>query len=244
MVDLTVVIPIYNGAGNLEPLLARLVPVLEHLDLFWEILFIDDCSSDGGFQRIEEYHKRDNRIRAIRLLRNAGQQNAVYCGLCSSGGSLIITMDDDLQHPPEIIPELLSLISRGYDLVYAVNREAGRKQVLRIGTGITDLFFSLFLKKPRAVEIGSYRIMTRELVLRIKKAKTDFVYVSALIFKSTPIPVVHSFRYVSPAIEEVGRTRINLKSRFELFLKLFAYYGPFSKLKKRRGDPFLIERRL
>lgn len=157
-----------------------------------------------------------------------------------------MTMDDDLQHPPELLPELIERIEQGFDLVYAVSRGAGRSVLLRAGTWINDIFFTLFLRKPSSIEIGSYRIMSRVLVDRIRDVRTNFVYVSALIFRSTPQPLVQSFRFEQTVATLRNQSRINISKRFRLFAKLFAYYGPFRfiirLIQKRGGDPFPIER--
>ncbi len=244
MVDLSVVIPCYNGRSNLVPLIEELTTVLQNTGLLWEILFIDDCSTDGTFTELSHFNKRDCRIKAIRLMENKGQQNAVYCGLNEAVGELIITMDDDLQHPPSLIPRLISTVLEGNDLVYAVNRTAKRPMILRAGTWLNGMFFSLFLKKPFSVEIGSYRIMKKELAKRLKGEKKRFIYVSALIFRLRPRPEISSFRYtLSPGSTNLI-SRFSIKSRYRLFRKLFFSYGPLRFLVKRSGEPYRIGDRL
>lgn len=244
MVDLSVVIPCYNGRRNLVPLVEELTPVLEGTGLLWEILFIDDCSTDGSFKEITHLHKRDCRIRAIRLMENRGQQNAVYCGLSEAVGELVITMDDDLQHPPLLIPRLIAAVLAGSDLVYAVNRTPVRPLILRAGTYLNGLFFSLFLRKPLNVEIGSYRIMKKDLIERIKGEKKRFIYVSALIFGLIPQPEISSFRFEFTPGRGAGGSRFSIKNRYRLFRKLFFSYGPLRFLVKRRGEPYRIGERL
>lgn len=242
MVDLTIVVPLYNGLNNIDPLLGELVPELNKLVLDWEILFIDDHSQDKAYEYLECKNSLDNRIRCIRLKENRGQQNAVFCGLINSKGNYIITMDDDLQHPVELIGTLLSKINEGYDIVYAVNRSSERSWILGFGTWFNGLFFKLFLKKPKDVEIGSYRILTRELVDVIKDVNTKFVYISALIFTNVSELKVCSFNYIPVVKTRDKLSRINLKSRFILFLLLFNNYGPFKSIFNKKGEPFLIER--
>lgn len=210
----------------------------------WEILFIDDNSTDSCFDYLKSQNKLDSRIRCIRLEKNCGQQNAVYCGLLHSTGEMIITMDDDLQHPILIMGDLISKLAEGYDIVYAVNRSSDRPKTLSIGTWLNGLFFTLFLKKPLGVEIGSYRIMTRELVNNIKEVRNRFIYVSALIFSSNPPPKVISIFYTPNRITDKKQSRINIKSRFRLFIRLYKNYGPLRFLTKEKGEPFLIERSL
>ncbi|OQY37995.1 MAG: hypothetical protein B6229_07125 [Spirochaetaceae bacterium 4572_7] len=244
MVNLTIVIPIYNGFHNLPPLLKKLIPELENLNKKWEIIFVDDHSNDNSFNYLKERNKIDSRIKCIRLKNNSGQQNAVFCGLVHSLGEMIITMDDDLQHPIHIIRDLINKLNEGYDIVYAVNRSSDRPKSLSIGTWLNSLFFTLFLKKPQNVEIGSYRIMTRELVNNIKNIKNGFIYISAQIFNIVPRPKALSIFYIPDNERKKQQSRINLKSRFKLFKRLFLNYGPTKKITKEKGEPFLIERRL
>ena len=228
---------------NIEPLLERLVPVLESTGLLWNVLFIDDGSGDGTFEKLRSIHRREPRVRAIRLAVNRGQQNAVYCGLCRANSELVITMDDDLQHPPELIPELIRRISKGADLVYAVFRGRGRSFLLRSGTRLNSFFFSLLLGKPPALEIGSYRIFSRSCIDRIKGEKRVFIYVSALVFRLRPRAEVLSFRFSKKPGGE-GETRFSLKGRLKLFFRLYSHFGPFRFLIKRKGDPYRIEEEL
>lgn len=244
MVDLSVVIPCYNGRRNLVPLIEELTSVLQGTGLLWEILFIDDCSSDGSFEELSHFNKSDCRIKAIRLKENKGQQNAVYCGLNEAVGELIITMDDDLQHPPSVIPRLISTIVEGYDLVYAVNRRGSRSFILRAGTWLNGMFFTLFLKKPFSIEIGSYRIMKKDLAKRIKGEKKRFIYVSALIFRLRPPPEISSFRYAPTRDHRNLTSRFSMRNRYRLFRKLFFSYGPLRFLVKRSGEPYRIGDRL
>ena len=150
-------------------------------------------------------------------------------------------MDDDLQHPLDVLPLLVDSISQGYDLVFAVNRDRSRHSILRMGTYLNGLFFSLFLKKPRAVEIGSYRIMTRNLVEKIGSQKRDFIYVSAMIFKNVQNLRVHSFRYNPDETTIPTGSRFSFRKRVVLFLKLFINYGPLSSLHINTGIPYEIE---
>ncbi|MGL1891553.1 MAG: glycosyltransferase family 2 protein [Spirochaetaceae bacterium] len=241
MVDLTIIIPVYNGLQNIEPLLKELVPKLETLNKNWNILFIDDHSTDNAFDFLIEQNFLDSRISCIRLKDNRGQQNAVFCGLVQSKGRHVITMDDDLQHPIKTVDNLLEKIEEGYDLVYAVNRSSDRRLSLRFGSWINGLFFTFFLKKPYKIEIGSYRIFTRELIDEIKVCDNRFIYVSALIFSKVKDPKIFSLTY-TPTITGSKISRINFKSRLKLFIMLFKNYGPLKRFLKVIGEPFEIEK--
>jgi glycosyltransferase involved in cell wall biosynthesis len=100
LVDLSVVIPVYNGRNNLTSLIQDLIPVLDESGKSWEIFLVDDHSRDNSFNLIRDFNREDKRIRGCQLRENRGQQNALLCGIHSCRGDLILTMDDDGQHPP------------------------------------------------------------------------------------------------------------------------------------------------
>lgn len=201
---------------------------------------MDDHSSDGSFGLITTFHKKDNRIRGCRLKENRGQQNAIYCGLSSCSGELIITMDDDGQHPLSRLPDLLAELEKGWDVVYLVNRDNRRPVILRFGTALTDLFFRLFCAKPSSVEIGSYRIMRRRVLEYFPENTGRFVYISALIFRCRPKQRVCSMRYSPGDKGGLRSSRFSFRGRLKVFLLLFLHYGPLrgivSGISRYRGN--------
>lgn len=116
-IDISVVIPILNERESLEPLHAQLRTVLDGLGLTYEIVIVDDGSSDGSFAVLQALHRHDPHVRAIRFRRNFGQTAAFSAGFDVARGDVIITMDGDLQNDPSNIPLLLSKIDEGYDVV-------------------------------------------------------------------------------------------------------------------------------
>jgi glycosyltransferase involved in cell wall biosynthesis len=119
-VRLSVVVPVHNEADVLSRFLERLVAVLESLEGGWEVVFVEDSSTDRTWQMVREAAARDTRIRGLRLSRGFGHQGALTAGTSTAKGDLVITMDGDLQHPPETIPQLVTKTEQGYDVVYAV----------------------------------------------------------------------------------------------------------------------------
>lgn len=115
--ELSVVIPLYNEEDNIEPLYLRLKEVLERLGKNYEIIVVDDGSTDGSFESLKRLHTDDPLLKVIRLRRNFGQSAAFAAGFDRSEGRIIVTMDADLQFDPADIPKLLNKMDEGYDII-------------------------------------------------------------------------------------------------------------------------------
>ncbi|RDI74249.1 Glycosyltransferases involved in cell wall biogenesis [Gaiella occulta] len=122
--ELSVVVTLYDEAGTIDELYRRTVQALDALGRPFELLFVDDGSTDGTFAALERLHAADPRVRAIRFKRNFGQHPAMHAGLSRARGEIVVTMDGDLQNPPEDIPKLVAAIEAGYDV--ASGRRAAR----------------------------------------------------------------------------------------------------------------------
>ena len=117
MPTLSVVIPVYNEERNLDALYARLAPVLNGTGQPYEVIFVDDGSADGSLEILRRLHDAHRAVRVIALNRNYGQHAAVFAGLDHARGDAIVTLDADLQNPPEEIPRLLAQLEAGHDVV-------------------------------------------------------------------------------------------------------------------------------
>ncbi|MCJ7433324.1 MAG: glycosyltransferase family 2 protein [Anaerolineales bacterium] len=119
----SVVIPVYCGEQTLDPLIERLAKVLPNIAESYEVVLVNDGSPDNSWAVIERLAAQYAWVRGINLMRNYGQHNATLCGVRAARHEVIITMDDDLQHPPEEIHRLLAKLNEGYDVVYGVPRQ-------------------------------------------------------------------------------------------------------------------------
>jgi len=115
--DLSVAIPLLNERDNLRPLYGELARVLEGLGKSYEMLFIDDGSTDGSAEVLREIKRGDPHVRVIRLARNSGQTAALACGLKHAAGDVVVAMDADGENDPADLPRLLETLGQGYDLV-------------------------------------------------------------------------------------------------------------------------------
>ena len=124
MPELSVVVTLFDERSTLEELHRRLTSTLEAFGRAYEILYVDDGSTDGTFATLERIHEADMRARAVRLKRNVGQHPAMHAGLSRMRGGIVVTMDGDLQNPPEDVPRLVEAVEAGYDV--ASGRRAAR----------------------------------------------------------------------------------------------------------------------
>ncbi len=123
-IDLSVVIPVCNEERSLRPLLGRLLPVLRNLTPTYEVLLVDDGSNDRTWLEVVNATLRNGRIRGLRLSRNFGHQHALLAGLAYARGRAVVSMDGDLQHPPEILPALVAKWRQGFKVVVTVRDDA------------------------------------------------------------------------------------------------------------------------
>lgn len=133
-IDLSVVIPAFNEQGNIDALLARLIPALDALALPYEVIFVDDGSRDETPQLVLAAGRANPRIRLLQLSRNFGHQTALYAGMDNALGEAIVTMDGDLQHPPELIATLVERWRDGYDVVQTIRRETADAGAMKRAT--------------------------------------------------------------------------------------------------------------
>ena len=162
---LSVVIPFYNEGPNVEALFARLVPVLDGLDMAWEVVCVNDGSRDDTLERLIGAHGRDERVKVVDLSRNFGKELALSAGLAHARGDAVVPMDADLQHPPEVLPLFIAKWREGHDVVVAARHaRIGQNWKHRL---FAKAFYWIFdslsdVKLPR--EVGDFRLMDRKVV--------------------------------------------------------------------------------
>jgi undecaprenyl-phosphate 4-deoxy-4-formamido-L-arabinose transferase len=154
---LSVVVPVYNSERTLQALAQRLEAALEPLDREYEIVLVNDGSADGSWAEIVALARADPRIRGLDLMHNYGQHNALLAGVRAARNAIAVTLDDDLQNPPEEIPKLLEKLAEGYDVVYGTAIE-GRQGLLRnLATWLTKLALRAAIGGDIASKVSAYR---------------------------------------------------------------------------------------
>jgi glycosyltransferase involved in cell wall biosynthesis len=156
MIDISVIIPTFNGEETIERLYSRLSLVLIGLKKTYEIIFVDDGSTDRTFEILKELNQQDERIRIIKLSRNFGQHAALQAGIKNMQGRILITLDDDLQNSPEDIPSFLEQFYKGCDIVcgWRIIREVPLFTRM-IPSYIINVFLSIFIG-VRLHDIGCF----------------------------------------------------------------------------------------
>ncbi|MEE2906890.1 MAG: glycosyltransferase [Planctomycetota bacterium] len=156
--SVSIVIPVYNELGNIDELVDRCQAVGEQLDRDWELVLVDDGSRDGSSDRlVEAAAVNPDHVKAVILNRNYGQHNAIICGFSHAKGDIIVTLDADLQNPPEEIPRLLDEIDRGHDVVGTIRVDRQDSMFRRFASGMINHL----VKRTTGVMMHDYGCMLR-----------------------------------------------------------------------------------
>jgi undecaprenyl-phosphate 4-deoxy-4-formamido-L-arabinose transferase len=155
--SLSVVIPVFRAERSLPLLVERLLPVLDALGMSTEVIFVEDGGGDGSWDVIEQLSARHPRIRGLRLARNYGQHNALLCGIRAARGETVVTMDDDLQNPPEEIPKLLARLADNADVVYGFPMNASHGFLRNQASAITKLALRGAMGVESASKVSAFR---------------------------------------------------------------------------------------
>ncbi len=220
---LSVVVPALDEEGNVEPFSERLARVLAEGTLSWELIFVDDGSRDATWTKIESLHARDPRVGGIRLSRNFGHQHALLAGLSRARGRAVITMDADLQHPPDLIPRLVDEWRQGSRIVHTVRRYTDHQSLFKRFT--SRLFYRLFsFLSGTELESGmaDFRLLDRQVVDSLLHCEEEGFFLRGLVqwigFPSTKVEFECAPRHS-------GVTKYNLRRMLTL---LWRGVGSFS----------------
>lgn len=206
---LTVVIPCFNEQEVLPLLERRLFDALETLSASWEVIFVDDGSTDGTFAALSAMHAREPRVRVLRLSRNFGHQTALWAGLHYATGQVVAVLDADLQDPPEVLAACLDRWREGYDVIYAV-REKRKEGLFR------RFWYAAFyrvLKRVADINIpidsGDFCVMDRRVVTVLRQMGERNVFVRGLRawtgFRQIGVPYERSARAAGDSKYSMGR---------------------------------------
>ena len=170
---ISIVIPCYNEEGNIKVLYEKTKSCLHNKTV--EFIFVDDNSSDSTLSILENLSKTDTSVKFISFSRNFGHQNALKAGLDNATGDCVISMDADLQHPPEMLPELIDKWLEGYDIVYTLRKDVENTSFFK---KITSSLFYKLMNRFSEVEIkegsADFRLLDRKIVDILKNDFSEF----------------------------------------------------------------------
>ena len=217
----SVVVPVYNGEHTIRELFLRIKHLFESTNTTFQVVFVEDCGQDNSWKVISDLKREySDQIIAVKLSRNFGQHNALLCGFNYVDGDFIITIDDDLQVPPEEIPKLIKKQrDSNSELVYGVYGNKKHNPFRNIGSNLVQKIIQHTFKAKGP--ITSFRLLSFSLCERIRNHKQGFVYIEGLFFwhteNITRVEVEHRKRLVGKSNYSVGklfRLAINLIFNF------------------------------
>lgn len=178
---LSVVIPVYRSQATLPTLVQRLEPILAALAREYELVFVNDGSPDGSWKVIEQLSAQHCWVRGICLMRNYGQHNALLAGIRAARFDTIVTMDDDLQHPPEELPKLLARMEEGYDVVYGAPEQEQHGLLRDLASLITKIALQSAMGAETARVVSAFRVFRTPLREAFASYHGPFVNIDVLL---------------------------------------------------------------
>lgn len=183
--SLSIVVPVYNSQDTLEPLVDRLKATLDPITTAYEVVLVNDGSRDRSWERIEALAVRHPEVRGINLMRNYGQHNALLAGIRAAQYEIIVTIDDDLQNPPEEIPKLLAKLDEGYDVVYGTPERQQHGLWRDLASTITKIALRGAMGVENARNLSAYRAFRTQLREAFTTYQSPFVSIEVLLTWAT-----------------------------------------------------------
>jgi undecaprenyl-phosphate 4-deoxy-4-formamido-L-arabinose transferase len=248
---ITVVVPVYNEEGNLRPLFDRLYPAMQKIGRPFEIIFTDDGSRDRSLVILKELAGLHPEVKVIEFNGNFGQHMAILAAFEKSSGEIVITLDADLQNPPEEIPKLVTEMEKGHDVVGSIRQ----KRLDTFFRKTASLMVNVVTRKITGIRMSDYGCMLRayhrNVVDNINRCQetTTFIPALAQTFSANPseVPVAHAERAEGESkysLYKLIRLNFDLMTGFSVVpLQLFALLGILTSLFAVAFAVFLLVRR-
>jgi polyisoprenyl-phosphate glycosyltransferase len=218
-VSVSILIPVYKNEGGLDELVNRIGASMANSTYAnsFELILVDDCSPDNSWKVIQRLAKEHSFVQGATLSRNFGQHNAIMAGLNLVSGQYVVLMDDDLQHPPEAIPNMVKELVDGADVCYTryANRQHAAWKIA--GSRFNDVMASWLLSKPKGLYLSSFKALKRGMVDQIRSHEGPFAYLDGLILDITrriaTIEIQHGTR-------AYGEGNYSFKKSISLWLRM------------------------
>jgi glycosyltransferase involved in cell wall biosynthesis len=220
----SVVVPVFNSVDIVGETIDRITGVFEQARLPYELILVNDGSKDGSWRLIADRARTQPHIVALNLLRNYGQHHANLAGLREASGDYVITMDDDLQNPPDQALLLIDEAMTGRDVVFGRFERKQAAGYRRIGSKLISLINRRVFAQPPGLAVSNFRILRRDVVDRICESRTAHPYITgqALMYSNnaSDVPVRHDPR-------PVGKSNYGLRRILTLVLTILFSYSLF-----------------
>lgn len=198
MNKISFVIPCYNSSKTIESVVNEIVTTVNQRDDEYEIILVNDCSTDDVWNVIKKLRKDNRRIKGICFAKNFGQHSALMAGYNKASGDIVVSLDDDGQTPADEVYSLIDKLNEGYDVVYASYDHKQHSSARNLGTKLNNMMCEKLLGKPKGLTITSYFVAKRFVIDEIKKYSNSYAYVPGLVLRTTnsiaSVPVNHRAR--------------------------------------------------
>ncbi|MDA8219577.1 MAG: glycosyltransferase family 2 protein [Dehalococcoidales bacterium] len=179
--SISIIVPVYNGEATLGLLVRSLTSVMAQLDAEYEVILVNDGSADSSWGSIEALARECRTLLGIDLMRNYGQHNALLAGIRAARGGIVVTLDDDLQNPPEEIPKLLAKLAEGYDVVYGTPVQEQHGLWRDLASQVTKLALQSTMGAETAREVSAFRAFRTKLRDAFVGYQGPFVSIDVLL---------------------------------------------------------------
>ncbi|MEN8225181.1 MAG: glycosyltransferase family 2 protein [Bacteroidota bacterium] len=217
----SVIVPVFNSEDTLEELFNRTKAVFDQMDVSYEFIFVEDCGTDGSWQKLKQLKEAyPDQVTAIKLHRNYGQHNATICGFSFAQGEMIITMDDDLQHPPEELPKMIDKHKESdADIVYGVFGKKQHSKVRNIGSRSVKKTSKMLLQGTG--KGSSLRLIKKDIIEKLLEHTIHFVFIDQLLLWHTNDIAFAEVKHHKRRVKKSGYTT---KKLFMLLSDLTYFY--------------------
>lgn len=182
----SIVVPVYRSAQSLEELYERIEKTFRQLGEEFELILVEDAGGDDSWEVMKALRKRDPRVRIVRLMRNYGQHNALMCGFSFVKGKYAVTIDDDLQNPPEEIPKLIQAMeTSSKDVIFGLPRNRAHPAIRNLGSFLFFRLVALIFGQNRNFRLSNFRIIKKQVIDQLVRSKTPNPGVGLLILGVT-----------------------------------------------------------
>jgi len=220
---ISIVVPVYKSQECVEALVNSVDECLNDID--YELILVNDCSPDNSWQEIKKTVQSNEKVIAINLRKNSGQDNAIMAGFSTANGDYVVVMDDDLQHDPADIRKLVQELEKGdFDVCFAKFPKKNHKLWKNLGSWFNGKMAEIILNKPREIYLSPFKVIRKEVVDEIVKYKGPYPYVDGILFSITQnmsqVDAEHHDRFM-------GQSNYTLLRSIAVWLKLMTSFSVF-----------------